>query len=135
MKYEKGGFFEINVDASLFFIEPCELNAPLRFRHRFNLKKKKGKKSFVIILLSLHVKEKKRKGKGISFERKKQNLRVKTFFFFSVRDTFVARSLISTGKLGIINWKDGGNIGYVGKFYWSRIVMRKCENIGCTLFA
>lgn len=134
MKYEKGGFFEINVDASLFFIEPCELNAPLRFRHRFNLKKKRKKivrNHFIIF----HVKEKKRKGEGISFERKKQNLRVKLFFFFSVRDTFVVRSLISTGKLGIINWKDGGNIGYVGKFYWSRIVMRKCENIGCTLFA
>lgn len=81
MKYEKGGFFEINVDASLFFIEPCELNAPLRFRHRFNLKKKRKKivrNHFIIF----HVKEKKRKGERISFERKKQNLRVKLFFFF-----------------------------------------------------
>lgn len=41
VKYEKGGFFEINVDAGLFFIEPC-FELKLRFRHHFvNLPPKK----------------------------------------------------------------------------------------------
>lgn len=81
MKYEKGGFFEINVDASLFFIEPCELNAPLRFRHRFNLKKKRKKivrNHFIIF----HVKEKKKKGGGNLFWAKEAEFTRQNFFFF-----------------------------------------------------